>query len=185
MALAHRGNEARVIYHDVFDGKGFTNENSLANALLTKSDQINPVITHLQGREDYKFPLTHLTEGQVGGSRTVDVNDVQYEWDTIEKIRRADPVLSTTYVAGNKPGINNTEFIVVFETNWLKQQHLVFSPNGIQARISGRPRALGTGFEYRLRLVNPDPNAFIDPVTELAPGAKWSMTGGAPVAPPL
>ncbi len=38
-------NSAQIIYHDKFDSTGFTSENTLANAMLTRPDVINPVIT--------------------------------------------------------------------------------------------------------------------------------------------
>ncbi len=185
MTLTRAANEPRILYHDKFDGRGFTDQNSLANAMLTKPDTINPVITHLQGKEDAKFPLTHLTEGQKGGVRTVAINDIQYDWNTFEKLRRADRVKSHTYVTGDKPGLNTTEFFVVFETNWIKQQHMVVSPNGVQARVMGKPTLKNGGYEYRMRLINPSPTAYVDFATELVAGAQWSMLGGAPVSESL
>lgn len=172
---------AKVLYHDKFDGQGFTNENSLANALLTKPDQITPVITHLAGKESDKFPLTFLTEGQAGGVRTVDINDVQYEWSTMGRMKHTDKIVSTKYTAGDKPGINNTPFFVTFETNWLKVQHIVVSPNGVQARVMARPTQVGTHFLYELQLTNPDASAYCS-LSELQSGLSWVMTGGAPVS---
>ena len=76
----------RILIHEKFDGNGFTNNNSLAQMRLTKADQINPVITHLMGREDRKFPLTFLTEGQKGGMKRIEVEDVEYNWPVISRI---------------------------------------------------------------------------------------------------
>jgi hypothetical protein len=172
---------ARIIYRDKFDGNGYTNENSLANALLTKPDKLNPVITHLAGEESKKFPLTFLTEGQKGGSRTVELNDIQYEWDVIGRKKKGDKIVSITYGAGDKPGVNFTPFYATFDSNWLKDQHLVMSPNGVQARVMGRPTQVGVHWLYKFQLTTTDPAAFV-PLSELTTGLVWVMVGGAPVS---
>lgn len=177
-------NQAQILYHDTFDGKGFTNENSLSNALLTKPDKISPVITHLAGREDNRFPLSFMTEGQKGGYRTIELNDIQYEWDTFRKMKTSDEIVSTTYTSGATPGIGNGYFLVTFKTNWLKNQHTVNSPNGVSARIMMQPTRVGSYFQYTLQLTGGDPSASV-PLSELAPGTKWGMVGGASVSESL
>lgn len=172
---------AQVLYKDSFNGNGYTNENSLANALLTKPDVISPVITHLAGRESDKFPLTFLTEGQKGGVNPIELNDIQYEWNVMGRMKNTDKLVSTTYIAGDKPGVGSTPFYVIFETNWLKKQHTIISPNGVQARIQAQPIPIGSQYQYKLQLINPDPAAFC-PLTELVAGVSWSMTGGASVS---
>lgn len=182
--MATNSNTARIVYRDNFDGRGISKEDTLANALLTKPDMINPVITHLAGREDKKFPLSFLTEGQNGGVRTIELNDQQYKWKVFRRLRRSDSVVSTSYSGSDKPGIANTRIIVVFETNWLKNQHTIESPNGYQLRIQRRPTQIGNNYRYELAMQNPDPAAYI-PLTELAAGVRWGMVGGAPVSEAL
>lgn len=174
--------QAQIVYHDKFDSTGFTNENTLANALLTKPDVINPVITHLAGREDNKFPLTFLTEGQKGGYKTIDVNDIQYEWPVIGRMKNTDKIVSTTYTTGDKPGLNHTPFFITTEGNWLKDQHIVMSPNGIQARVMERGKPVGSGrYLITLQLNGYGPDDYC-PLTELISGTSWAMVGGAPVS---
>ena len=181
MSFANQ-NPARVVHHDTFDGKGFTNENSLVNALLTKPDVIDPVITHLMGQESKKFPLSFLSEGQYGGS--IGVNDVQYQWEVINKLRKADEVVSTQYGGGDKPGVGHQPFYVKMKTNWLKVQHTVTSPNGIQARVDARPTPVGSHYLYKFVLITDNPGAYC-PLSELAPGSRWAMIGGANVSESL
>ncbi len=171
----------RILYRDTFDGNGFTNENSLANALLTKPDKLNPVITHLAGEESKKFPLTFLTEGQKGGYKTIELNDIQYEWDVIGRTKQGDKIVSHTYQAGDKPGINFTPFYFTTESNWLKVQHTVHSPNGVEARIMEKPRQNGAHWTYKLVLGGNNPAAYC-PLSELVAGSVWVMVGGAAVS---
>lgn len=172
---------ARILYHDKFDGTGFTNENSLANALLTKPDKLNPVITHLAGEESKKFPLTFLTEGQKGGYKTIDIQDIQYEWNTIGRMKQGDKLVSTTYISTDKPGLNFTPFFITFQSNWLKVQHMLMSPNGVQARVMERPIQVGLDWVYKLQLNSTDASQYC-PVSELIAGMVWTMTGAAPVS---
>lgn len=175
-------NSTRVVTRDYHEGKGYTDETSLANAFLTRPDRINPVITHLQGKESDKFPLSFLTEGQgKRGIRTIAINDVEYEWDTFKRLRLSDTVVSTTYAGSDKPGLGGQEFHVIFESDWLKTDHTVASPSGIQCRIQGRPVRVGNHFKYTLVLQVQTPGRFVQ-LSELAAGKKWSMVGGAAVS---
>lgn len=174
-------NASRILIHEKFDGNGFTNNNSLAQMRLTKPDVINPVITHLMGSEDKRFPLTFFTEGQKGGMKRIEIEDIEYNWPVMSRLKQSDVIVGHTYSGTNKPGINGTPFKLRFKTNWLKQQHNVHSPNGIQARIQGRPTPVDGVWEYTLQLIYRDPQEYV-PLSEIVPGTKWSMTGGANVS---
>ena len=51
------------LYEDIFNAEGMTDENSLANALLTQPDVLSPVITHLAGKEDKKVSSIFSNRG--------------------------------------------------------------------------------------------------------------------------
>lgn len=174
-------NEARVVYHDRHDAKGFTNENTLANALLTKPDKLNPVLTHLMGREDKRFPLSFMTEGQRGGVKQIEINDVQYSWDTFKRLKTTDSIVSTTYSGTDSVGIGFSDFYVTFKTAWLKQQRTVESPNGTRARIMGKPIQNGAHYQYTLRLIGVDSQETVD-ISQLQAGVLWGTVGGASVS---
>jgi hypothetical protein len=174
-------NQNRILYHQTFDGEKFTNENSLVNALMTRPDEIDPVITHLVGKEEDKFPLSFLSEGQLGGS--VEVGDIQYNWPVIGRLRKNDHVVSTTYTAGDNPGINNQPFFVTFKSNWLKKDHTIESPFGDRARILSVQKD-GLHHTYKLELWTTDPARSCS-LQSLQPGTAWGMVGGANVSESL
>lgn len=169
----------RIINPERFDPKGYTDENSLANALLTKPDKINPIITYYMGKDSDMFPLTFLSEGQVGGVKEVD--DVQYEWDVMGRMKHSDYVVSTPYTSGDKPGLNGTPFKVTFKTKWLIEQHGLVSPNGVFVRIMTKPEQKGNNYEYTLQLKEPDAGNYCS-LSELVAGTKWTMVGAATVS---
>lgn len=172
-------NEA-IVYHDTFDGKGFTDENSLANAMLTEPDAIDPVITHLLGLENKKLPLSFLSEGQ-GKSGSQPVKDIQYTYGVMNRLNKPLVVVKTDYSAGDNPGVGVSTFWVTFKTNWAKYQHTIESANGTVARINGQPIPDGPYYKYPLELITADPSESC-PISELQPGTKWVMTAGANVA---
>lgn len=171
-------NSYRVVQGETFNSEGYTNNISLTKARITNPDSLNPVITHLMGAESKKFPLLFLTEGQAGGTKYVEIEDVEYEWPVFGRLRKTDAVASHGYTAEGQAGAGGAMIVVVFKTNWLKNQHTIISPRGFRCRISGKPNRVGNGFEYRLQMLT---QAASLPLSELTPNTLWAMSGGAQV----
>jgi hypothetical protein len=182
--MANTNNAPRLVYNQMFDPKGHTNENSLAAARLTAPDKINRTLTYLQGKDSANFPLTFLTEGQKNGNMGIGINDIQYTWDFIEQMDKADEVMSSNYTAADEPGKNFTEVSVVFKTNWLVQQHTIVAEDGTRARIAAAPVKVSNGWLYKLVISGSDPNASIPPYL-LQQDAKWIMEGPGTVSESL
>lgn len=174
-------NSSRILIHEQFDGRGFTTNNSLAQMRLTKADTLNPVITHLMGQENKKFPLTFLTEGQKGGLKQNSIQDVEYNWPVMTRMKKSDTIVSHEYAPTDQPGLRGATFQIVFKSDWLKQQHIIHSPNGVQARIQSKPTPVSNGFKYTLQLIYRSLDDFCA-VSELTPNTRWAMVGGAPVS---
>ncbi len=173
-----------VVYDQQFDPKGHTNENSLAHARLTQPDHINSVLTFLQGRDDDALPLTFLTEGQNKGIRSIEVSDVEYTYDVISKMDKADEVMSSNYTSTSKPGVAGSKIRVVFKTNWLKKQHTVVNRNGDRCRVVAQPEVTTGGYLYTLELVGGTASSYVDYST-LTTGAKWAHEGPGTVSESL
>jgi hypothetical protein len=164
------------VYSDIFNGDGMTDENSLSRALLTQPDLLSPVLTHLAGREDKRFPLSFLTEG-MGRVRTI--NDIEYDYPVMGRINKAVPLAVTN--GSTTPGIGRTRAKLVFAERWFVRQYVLESPRGVQVRIQEDPVQTTDGnWEYTVQLLDPDPAAFI-PSGELTAGTLWASSF-APVA---
>lgn len=174
-------NAYRVVHHETFDDSGYTNNLSLTKARMTNPDTLNPVITHLMGQENKKFPLLFLTEGQQGGTKYVEIQDVEYELPVFGRLRRTDAVVGHDYAPTDKPGEGGGMIYVVFKTAWLKYQHNIKSPNGVTCRVESRPEKVSNGYKYTLQLIRKSNTAYV-PLDELKPNTLWAMVGGANVS---
>ena len=165
----------REVSRGNYDDRGYSNEETIAHLMLAKPEEINNVLTYTYGMDDDRFPLTFLTEGQ-GNAGVVDIATVQWTWKTMGRMKFNDFVLYFN-TANTTPGKGGAMFDVEFKTHWLIEQYGLIAPDGVtQVRIM---KDLGEGphggYLYRLKLTNPDPNAYVDP-ENLKPGKYWSMT---------
>ena len=165
----------REVSRGNYDDRGYSNEETIAHLMLAKPEEINNVLTYTYGMDDDRFPLTFLTEGQ-GSTGVVDIATVQWTWKTMGRMKFNDYVLYFNS-ANTTPGKGGAVFEVEFKTHWLIEQYGLIAPDGVtQVRIM---KDLGEGahggYLYRLKLTNPDPNAYVDP-ENLKQGKYWSMT---------
>lgn len=174
---------SRIIQHESYEGRGFTSENSLARMRLTKPDTINPAITFLMGREEKRFPLTFLTEGQKGGMKPIEINSIEYKYPVMGRLRNTDELVRAEgYTAGaTNIGQRGAPIYLIFKTDWMKMHHTVFSPNGTAMRLQAKGQKVADGYRYKAVLIWRNDNEVV-PELELQRGVKWSMTGGASVA---
>ena len=165
----------REVSRGNYDDRGYSNEETIAHLMLAKPEEINNVLTYTYGMDDDRFPLTFLTEGQ-GNAGVVDIATVQWTWKTMGRMKFNDFVLYFN-TSNTTPGKGGAMFDVEFKTHWLIEQYGLIAPDGVtQVRIM---KDLGEGphggYLYRLKLTNPDPNAYVD-LENLKPGKYWSMT---------
>lgn len=164
----------RVLSQGKFEDRGYSNEESIAYLQLQKPVEINAFLTYNYGMDDDRFPLSFLTEGQ-GKAGVEDIDTVQWTWSTMGRMKFTDFV---TYfnTANAKPGLGGAEFEVHFATHWFIEQYGLIAPDGkTQVRVQKDLGESAHGYGYILKLVSPNPNAYVDPAM-LAKGKYWSMS---------
>ena len=148
-----------------YNDQQMTDTNSLVNALMEKPEELSPIITHLAGREEKKFPLSFLTEG-VGNTKSIDRYEYEYRVKTHEVNVR--PVVSSVGT-----GAGGAFFTMVFPDKWFVFPYTLVSQTGVLARIMEQPKAVGAGYEYNLKIVSPETTGV--PSADVAAGALWGM----------
>lgn len=166
----------REVSRGRYDDRGYSNEETIANLMLTHPAEINNTLTYTYGMDDDRFPLTFLTEGQ-GSVGVVDIATEQWTWKTMGRSMYNDYVLFYDTSTYPTPGKGGAMFDVEFATHWLIEQYGLIAPDGVtQARIM---KDLGEGphggFVYRLKLTNVDPGSYVSN-DQLAKGKYWTMT---------
>ena len=76
----------REVSRGQYDDRGYSNEETIANLMLSKPAEINQILTYTFGMDDDRFPLTLLTEGQ-GNAGVVDIPSDQWTWKTMGRMR--------------------------------------------------------------------------------------------------
>ena len=96
-----------------YNDSQMTDMNSLANAMLSKPTELSPIITHLSGKDDKRFPLSFLTEG-VGNVKSID--RLEYEYRVATHKLRTRPVAVTPSSTSNV-GLGGATFELEFLIN--------------------------------------------------------------------
>jgi len=143
-----------------------TDSNNLSNALLTSPEKISPMITHLGGREDKKFPLTFLTEG-LGNTKSIE--RLEYEYDVNYHFRKTRPLAAD---AGGPSGANGQPFVLTFPDKWFIKDYILVSASGVQARIMSEPTPNGNNWDYTMQLVAPTGSM---PASDLTAGSLFAQ----------
>ena len=135
-----------------YNDSQMTDMNSLANALLSKPTELSPIITHLSGKDDKRFPLSFLTEG-AGNVQSID--RLEYEYRVATHKLRTRPLAVTN--AGTNLGQGGSTFTLVFPDKRFVFPYVLVNSAGELARIMAEPKPYvgGSGWEYTLQLVNP------------------------------
>lgn len=158
------------VYKQFYNDSQMTDMNSLARALITKPAMLSPVITHLGGREDKKFPLAMLTEG-MGNVQSID--QLEYEYRVQSRMDHSRPLANTPSNTTNV-GRGGAMFVLEFPDRWFIKDYVLVSQSGVQARIMSEPVPSSTNFAYTVQLINPDPNATI-PAEDLVEGSLFAQ----------
>jgi len=144
-----------------------TDTNSLTNALLERPAELSPIITHLAGKEDRKFPLTMLTEG-VGNTKSIDRWEYEYRVKTHTINTRACSAL------GLGTGLAGAPMTLTFPDKWFVFPYTLISQSGTQVRIMAEPKANGNNWDYTVQVVDPSSTAAVA-AADIAIGSVWGQ----------
>jgi hypothetical protein len=162
------------LYADTYNDKGYSSVTHLSNALLTQSEILSPVVTHLFGSDktfgSKNFPLTFLTEGM---KNVESLNSIDYKYPVIGRPKKTSAIAKNPYASGDKPGVGRGKFKVYFLDRWFHKSLTLMTPSKVIVRVQEEPRQMADGtYEYTCQLMNPNPSAFV-PLTDFTVGKLW------------
>lgn len=171
----------RELVSTQYNSTDYTDQNVLYKSGLVDPITLSKGLTYLWGKDSEMFPLLSLTEGQGGIASLTPkaLNDTQYSWNVMGRMKHTSTVIALANVSNTKPGLGHTTFEVDFEDDWFKRYYSVTSPDKLhQLRIQGTPTVQSNGkFRYRLTIIGGDPAEYVT-LDNFTMGQKWVM--GAP-----
>jgi hypothetical protein len=164
------------LYPAAFNDKEFSSANHISKALLTQSEWLAPIVTHAYGTSatwgSRNFPLSFITEG-MGNTQKISTTDLSYKIPIMGRPKKTSTVATSIYASTDRPGKGHTKFNVVFADRWFHKSLSLFSPSRLECRVQGDPVPHPQGWEYELKMFDPNPNAYVPP-GDLAAGAVWA-----------
>jgi len=138
-----------TVQKNYYNDAQMTDMNSLSNALMSKPTELSPIITHLAGKDDKRFPLSFLTEG-VGNVKSID--RLEYEYRVKTHTLKTRPISVAT--AGTL-GAGGATFVLTFPDKWFVFPYVLVNSVGDQARIMAEPIQVGNDWQYTCQLIDP------------------------------
>lgn len=135
-----------------YNSDQMTDSNNLSNALISSPEKISPMITHLGGREEKRFPLSFLTEGL---NNTKSIEKLEYEYDVNYHLRKVRPIAATPASTVDL-GRGGQPFTLTFPDKWFIKDYILVSQSGVQVRIMSEPTPNGNNWDYTVQLASPD-----------------------------
>tara|TARA_B110000858_G_scaffold47894_1_gene55251 strand:+ start:1501 stop:2934 length:1434 start_codon:yes stop_codon:yes gene_type:complete len=155
------------VQKNYYNDAQMTDMNSLSNALLARPTELSPIITHLAGKDDKRFPLSFLTEG-VGNTKSID--RLEYEYRVKTHTLKTRPIAVAGAAVG--AGAGGATFTLAFPDKHFVFPYVLINSIGEQVRIMNEPTLVGGNYEYTCRLVNPDLTATL--TSGVAIGSLWA-----------
>ena len=169
----------RELSPTIYNTDYHTSESTLYKQMLTEPVLLSKNITYLYGKDSNMFPLLMNTEGQglVKSMKPKLLNDTQYEWPVMGRMKHTDVCCGLVNPAMTAPGIGFTPFQVIFSTNRFIGQFGVLSPDKQHlCRIQGEPTQLGANkWKYTFVITGSNNNEYVS-LDNFAEGKVWVMT---------
>lgn len=164
------------VQESIFDAKSMLDETNFYAQRQGTPDVLSSQITYIMGDYNKAFPISTMTVGAefgFGSTGTMKaLKDIQFTYPVMGRDDKVSIVSDTIYSGGDKAGVGNQPFFLIFPDNWIKRFYKIESENGTQAYVLEDPEPVANGFRYKVQLDPAGPTEFC-PDTEWAVGRKW------------
>lgn len=163
------------VQESIFDAKSMLDETNFYHQRQGSPDVLNSQITYILGDKNKNYPISTMTVGAAygyGTQGTKQLKDIQFTYPVMGRDEKVSVVSDTIYSAGDKAGLGNQPFFLIFPDNWIKRFYFIESENGTRAYVLEDPEPVANGFRYKVQLDPAGPTEFC-PDTEWAVGRQW------------
>lgn len=164
------------VQETIYDAKSMLDEQNFYHQRQGSPSQLTKTMTYILGDYQKKYPISSVTEGGSGyglRSTSVEIDDVQFTYPVMGDRTRASVSESTTYQAGDRPGIGNSIFDLILNDNLIKRYFVIQSSRGIQAYVTETAEPMADGrYKYKVQLASAGPEDYC-PLSELQGGTRW------------
>jgi hypothetical protein len=140
--------------------------------------QLSKNLTYLWGKDSNMFPLLSSTEGQglLKPMKPKALNDTQYVWDIMGRMKHTSQVYALYNTGLAKPGLGFSPFQVYMQDNWFIGQHGAMTADRQHLlRIQGEPTKQANGmYLYTFVIVGGNHAEYVS-LNNFTPGCYWTM----------
>jgi hypothetical protein len=157
---------------------GLTTANHLASIYQAKPQKATDIMRRIY-TTNFGMDLDSMLSKY--GAKTLDTDD-DFTWELIGSGKKNLPLIEArltptgnAVAVGDKPGVNVTEFYVLFPEKIFTAEHIIVGHKNEMYSLQIQEDAIpeGSNWLYPVKLITGDPDVFV-PVEELAPGTRWS-----------
>ena len=155
---------------------GITSKNHLGAIFGAEPQKASKLLTRI-AQTNFGLDLDSFLDGF--DPLYLDTDD-DFTWDLVGSGKKNVPLVEAriggaAVVATDTPGLNFTEFEMVFPEQWFTDEHVIVGHKNekYQLQIQADPQPEGLNWKYKVKLLTGDPLLFV-PVEELAANKRWS-----------
>lgn len=168
----------RQLKTDIYNAQAYTDENALAKLQVTSPDWISKKFTYIHGVEHTPaFSFLAMTEGNgaIEYKSDKDLNDVQYKYPVMGKMRYTVAVKTFDSTKYPRPCISNTPIVVTFTDNWGIVDYGLITPDqkSILQIVAINANPIG-GYDYTLEDRAGTASSYIS-LDNFAPNKVWLL----------
>lgn len=168
----------RELYVGEYNSDVYTDDALLYKTGLIEQQALSKNLTYLWGRDSDMFPLLTTTQGQNAfkSIKPTLLNDSQYTWPVMGRMRWTTKVVGLVDTANSNPGKGFASFDMYVQDNFIHYQYSAYSPDQKnQVRFMSEPRKEGDNkYRVTVQLMTGDINEYIA-ASNFIPGKAWAM----------
>lgn len=165
-------NPQLILQSDTYSDEGYVGVAELSRALQNEASWLTSYViqasyTQNSSFEEANFPMLALTKGNPKAMKGVGLDNYEYKYPIMGRIKRETEIVQTSYSSGDKVGLGVADFKIQVKDKQFSKYQTIYLGDSIANRYMLRTQDSGIGigqgvFEYTVCLVTSSASDFID-----------------------